>query len=78
VILRQQIKVSRADFWEALSSGEPVARPAPVDTEQQVEHEAWVLVVLTSELHMTAEQIEALDAEQAKQMVLDHWARRQT
>jgi hypothetical protein len=42
------------------------------------EHEAWVLAVLTGELHMTAEQIEALDAEQAKQLVLDHWARRQT
>jgi hypothetical protein len=78
VILRQQIKVSRAQFGEGLSSGEPVARRAPADTEQQVEHEAWVLVVLTSELHMTAEQIEALDAEQAKQLVLDHWARRQT
>lgn len=78
VILRQQIKVSRAQFWEALSSGEPVPRPAPLDTEQRVEHEAWVLAVLTSELHMTAEQIEALDAEQAKQLVLDHWARRQT
>jgi hypothetical protein len=78
VILRQQIKVSRAQFWEALSSGEPVPHPAPLDTEQQVEHEAWVLAVLTSELHMTAEQIEALDAEQAKQLVLDHWARRQT
>jgi hypothetical protein len=78
VILRQQIKVSRAQFWEALSSGEPVPRPAPLDTEQHVEHEAWVLAVLTSELYMTAEQIEALDAEQAKQLVLDHWARRQT
>ncbi len=77
VILRQQLKVSRAQFWEALSSGEPVARPAPVDTEQQVEHEAWVLAALTCEPHMNTEQIEALDAEQARQLVLGHWARRQ-
>jgi hypothetical protein len=50
-------------------------RPAPVDTEHQVEHEAWVLVALTGELHMTTEQIEKLDVEEARQLVLDHWAR---
>jgi hypothetical protein len=77
LILRQQIKVSRAQFWEALRSGEPVARPAPVEAEQQVEHEAWVLAVLAGELHTTAEQIEELDVEQARQLVLDHWARTQ-
>ena len=38
VILREQIKISRAQFWEALSSGEPVARPAPVETEQPVRY----------------------------------------
>jgi hypothetical protein len=75
VILREQIKVSRADFWEALRSGEPVARPVPVEAEQSVQHDAWVDEVLAGELHMTAEQIGALDAEQARQLVLDHWAR---
>jgi hypothetical protein len=77
LILREQIKVSRTHFWAALSSGQPVPRPASVDTHQQVEHEAWVLAVLAGELHMTAEQIQALDAEQARQLVLDHWSRRQ-
>jgi hypothetical protein len=75
VILREQIKVSRADFWEAPRSGEPAARPAPLEAEQPVEHQAWVDAVLVGELHMNAEQIEALDAEQAKQLVLDHWGR---
>jgi hypothetical protein len=75
LIMRERIKVSRAQFWEALRSGEPVARPVSVEAEQQVEHEAWVLAVLTGELYMTAEQIEGLDAQQAKQLVLDHWAR---
>ena len=75
VILREQIKVSRAEFWAALSSGKPVARPAPVETEQQVEHEAWVISVLAGELHMTAEQIEQLDVEEARQLVLEHWSR---
>jgi hypothetical protein len=50
-------KIHPTPFREALSSGEPVPRPAPPDTEHHVEHDAWVLAVLTSELHMTAEQI---------------------
>jgi hypothetical protein len=74
LILREQIKVSRAQFWQALSTGEPVARPSPVKAEQQVEYEAWILAVLTGELHMTAEQIEELDPEQARHLVLDHWS----
>jgi hypothetical protein len=75
LILREQIKVSRAQFWEALRSGEPVARPAAIEPEQQVEHDAWVLAVLVGELHMAAAQIEVLDTEQARRLVLDHWAR---
>jgi hypothetical protein len=74
LVLRNQIKVSRVEFWQALRSGEPVARPASVEAGQ-VEHEAWVLAVLAGELHMTAEQIAALDVERARQLVLDHWSR---
>ena len=75
-ILRHQIKVSRTEFWQALRSGEPVARPVPVPVEaEQVEHEAWVVAVLAGDLHMTAEEIAMLDAEYARQLVLDHWSR---
>jgi len=73
-ILRHQIKVSRTEFWQALRSGEPVARPVPVEAEQ-VEHEAWVVAVLAGDLHMTAEEIAMLDAEYTRQLVLDHWSR---
>lgn len=73
-ILRHQIKISRTDFWQALRSGEPVARPAPAEAEQ-VEHEAWVVAVLAGDLHMTAQEIATLDAEHARQLVLDHWSR---
>ena len=65
-------KTHPTPFREALTSGEPVAQPVSMDTEQQVEHEAWVLAVLVGELHMTAKQIEELDVEQARQLVLDH------
>jgi hypothetical protein len=74
LILREQIKISRVEFWQALSSGESVVRPAPVEAEQPVEHEAWVVAVLAGALHMTAKQIEVLGTEQARQLVLDHWS----
>jgi len=73
LILRNQIKTSRTEFWQALRSSRPVPRPSPVEAEQ-VEHEAWVLAVLAGELHMTAEQIAALDVERARQLVLEHWS----
>src|SRR5665213_1523240 len=68
-------KISPTPFREALSSGEPVRRPAPIEGQQQIEHEAWVMAVLAGELHMTAEQIKELDVEQAKQLVIEHWSR---
>lgn len=75
-ILRDQLEVSRAAFWEAVESGEPVARPIDADEETLVEHDAWVIVVLTGELHMTAEEIEGLSEQEAIQLVHQHWARR--
>ncbi len=40
MILREQLEVSRADFWEAIRSGEPVSRPVEAE-EAPVEHDAW-------------------------------------
>jgi len=77
-ILRDQLEVSRADLWEAVSSGEPVDRPAVVDQVGVVEHDAWVVAVLVGQLHMSAEQIEALSEQEAIDLVHQHWARRQT
>jgi XTP/dITP diphosphohydrolase len=73
LILRNQIKVSRTEFWQALRSGEPVVRPVPVEGEQ-IEHDAWVVAVLAGELHMTAQDVARLDPEQARRLVLDHWS----
>lgn len=68
-------EISRADFWEAIRSGEPVSRP--VDTEEAtVEHDAWVIAVLVGELHMSAEEIEGLREEEGVRLVHEHWARR--
>jgi hypothetical protein len=76
LILRNQLKVSRAEFWGALRSGESVVRPGAMEDEP-VEHEAWVVAVLAGELHMTTKRIGELDPEQARQLVIDHWSRPQ-
>jgi hypothetical protein len=75
-ILRDQLEVSRADFWEAISSGEPVDRPVEVEEPEVVEHQAWVVAVLAGELHLSAEEIEALSEEEAIALVHEHWSRR--
>jgi hypothetical protein len=73
-ILRNQLEVSKAEFWESIRTGQPVDRPVRVD-EAPVEHEAWVVGVLVGDLHMSAEEIEALTPEEALQIVGDYWSR---
>ncbi len=75
VILRDQIEISRYELWKALESGEPVDRPVAIEAEKPVEHEAWVVAVLANQLHMSADEIEALDRDDAHQLVHDFWAR---
>ena len=76
MVLRDQLEVSRADFWEAIRSGEPVDRPVATDNEKAVEHEPWVITVLVGELHMTAGEIEKLTEQGAIELVHEHWSRR--
>ena len=76
-ILREQLEVSRAEFWEAIRSGEPVERPVERDGEEVAEHEPWVIAVLVDELHMTAEEIEKLTEQEAIDLVHKHWSREQ-
>jgi len=75
VMLREQIEISREQFWTALTSGEAVDRPAAAEAEHPVEHEAWVVAVLAGQLHMSAGEIEVLDHDAARQLVYDFWAR---
>ena len=69
-----QLEVSKAEFWECIRTGQAVDRPVPVD-DAPVEHEGWVVAVLVSDLHMSAEEIEALTPEEAQQIVNDYWSR---
>lgn len=71
-ILRTQLEVSRAAFWECIRSGAPTDRPAATEPAP-VEHPAWIVRVLAGELHMTAAEISALTAEEAVERVNRHW-----
>lgn len=75
LILSTQLEVSREAFWAALQGGEPVDRPVPVDEDEAVEHEAWVVEVLANDLRLSSEAIQGLSVEAAKQRVTDHWSR---
>ncbi len=72
--MREQIEVSRAEFWQAIQSGEPVERPVKTDDELAVEHEPWVIPVLVGELQMAPEEIEKLTDQDAIDLVHKHWS----
>ena len=72
-VLRYQLEVSRAQFWECMRTQRPVDRPVELEAAP-VEHESWVVAVLVGELHMTAEQIAALSEEEARRLVHEHWS----
>ncbi|MGH2993262.1 MAG: hypothetical protein ACRDL1_06970 [Solirubrobacterales bacterium] len=66
---------ARAEFWEAMRTGEPVDRPVELEEHAPVEHEALVVEILVGQLHMSAEQIEGLSEEEAIELVHKHWSR---
>jgi hypothetical protein len=74
-ILREQLEVSRAEFWKAIRTREPVDRPVAVEAEQAVEHEPWVIAVLVGKLHMGPEEIEILSRQEAIDLVHEFWSR---
>lgn len=77
-ILREQIEVSRQEFWDALKSGQPVDRPVGLDPDESVEHEGWVIEILVGQLHMSAGDIEQLSPDEAKERVYEFWQQPKT
>lgn len=74
-ILRNQLKVGEREFWDAVRSGRPVVRPADVDAGPP-EHPAWVVRVLTADLHLTASDIDRLSIDDARRLVNEFRSRR--
>lgn len=76
-ILREQLEVSREQFWQAIRASEAVDRPVELDEpESTTEHPAWVIRVLVEEIHLSAEEIARLSPQAAMDRVHAHWSRR--
>jgi len=73
-ILREDLEVSKEEFWNCVLTGEPVKRPVPVDEPDLIEHDACVIAVLVGELHVSAAEITSLSREEAQARVHQHWA----
>lgn len=75
LILKEQLEVGRAEFWDAIRSGAPVSRPVPTESDDAVELPGWTIPVLQGSLHMSQEDMARLSEDEAIQLVNDYWAR---
>lgn len=71
VILRDQLQVSRAEFWQAVNSGTPVDRPVEPD-DAPTEYPAWVIWGLKAYGH-DEEAVRSMTPEEATSLL---WAKR--
>jgi hypothetical protein len=72
MILRDQLRVSREQFWRAVQAGEPVDRPMELD-DSPATYEAWVFQGLLSR-GFSEEQIRELDPDEAKVKLQELWS----
>jgi hypothetical protein len=71
-ILRNQLQVSEADFWAALDTKEPVARPS--EPPEEVSLPAYLVRTLKTELQLSEAEIAELSLEEAQRLVHEHWS----
>lgn len=77
-ILRDQLQVSEAEFWECVDNENP---PARARTSKDYDAPALPLALayqLVHTLHLTSEEIGVLTFEEAMNLLRDYWARPQT
>ena len=74
-ILAHQLKVSRAEFWEALRSRRPVRRPSPAVEPPPPSIPVWVAEVLEKELRLSPEEIGRLAPDEARRMAEEAWSK---
>jgi len=72
-ILRQQLKITRKQFWDALHSGDAVDRPAPVE-EQVAAPEAWQVPVLLYQVGLSPDELQGMSSDEAQKIITAHWA----
>jgi hypothetical protein len=73
LILREQLKVSRAEFWEALATGEPVHRPVRELEPLPPQHPLWVVWGLKKQGYRD-EDIATLTPELATELLQRLWS----
>lgn len=74
-ILRVQLRVSEAEFWKAVRSGESVPRPSPALPDGATGLPAWLWERLRRELGLSDSAIARLSEHQARRKLEEHRSR---
>lgn len=74
-ILALQLRVSSAEFWTALVTGDPVPRPSPNPEVGPAALPLWLAMALERELGLSSFEINGLDEGTARTILDDHRAR---
>ncbi len=74
-ILRVQLRVSEVDFWKAIRTGEPVARPSAPLPLAPAGLPAWLADRLRSELGLSDAQMARLSENEARRKLQEHRSR---
>lgn len=78
-ILREELQVSEDEFWQAIKTGKPAARPAhPAPAPAAPKPGAGMVFQLRRYLHLTDAQIEPLSKDDAIRMLQEYYSRGQT
>lgn len=72
-ILRKQLEVSKADFWHALQTGEPVVRPSEDATDELPSHEDYVVFHLKN-FGVSDSELAEMAPEEALALLHEKWA----
>jgi hypothetical protein len=72
VILREQLKVSREEFWEAINTGSPVARPVELE-DAPPEYPLWVIWGLKNHGY-SEEDVRKMTPEEAQALLQEKWS----
>ena len=75
-ILRVELQVSEEEFWLAIKSGKPAARPAhPAPAPVPAKPDAGLIFQLRKYLHLTDAQLAPLSKEEAVEMLQEFYSR---